>query len=154
IERVLDTSDISDEVATHLVKQIKASIGSADVKEVLKIQKLAQGTSLEEWFRTELLFSYASDFYGQTHLVRALASCLSSSDQVIQDFGQRLLAKADDPRLSQFRVVKALQEITELQRSSPALKDFTRAATAWMKSEKVSPELKSSLLLADLNTPA
>jgi formylglycine-generating enzyme required for sulfatase activity len=151
MERVLDAHDISDEVAAGLVKQIKTSLGSpnvsGDVEEILKIQKLARGTSLEGWLRDELLTSYASGFNGETSLGRALSRCLNSSDPVIRDFGQRLLSKADGPRLSQFKVVKAFQEITALQHSDPALKDFTHAGAAWMKSEKVNPELKSSFLL-------
>jgi formylglycine-generating enzyme required for sulfatase activity len=43
--------------------------------------------------------------------------------------------------------LKAFEAITALQRSNPALRDFTDASTAWMKSDKASPELKSSFLL-------
>jgi formylglycine-generating enzyme required for sulfatase activity len=71
---------------------------------------------------------------------------------VIQDFGQRLLTRADDNRLSQFKVVKAFQEITTLQHSDPALKDFTHAAMAWMKSDQVNPDLKSIFLLMNFGS--
>jgi formylglycine-generating enzyme required for sulfatase activity len=67
---------------------------------------------------------------------------------VIRDFGQQLISRSDIPALSQFKVVKAYQEITTLQHSDPAFKDFTQAAVAWMKSEKVNPELKSIFLLS------
>gem|GEM_PF-1218270 len=147
MDRVLDAQDVSDSAASGLIKQIKTSLGSADVEEILKIQKLAHGTSLEGWLRDELLTSYASGVNGETSLGRALSWCLNSPDLVVRDFGQRLLAKADDPRLAQFKVVKAFQEITALQKADPALHDFTQAATFWMKSEKVNPELKSSFLL-------
>jgi sulfatase modifying factor 1 len=147
MDRVLDAQDISDEVASALIKQVKTGLGSADVEEVLKTLKLVHGTSLEDWLRNELLTSYASRLNGETSLGRALSRCLSSPDPVARDFGLRLFTKVDSPRSAQFKVVKAFQEIMAIQREDPTRGDFIQAATLWMKSEKVNPELKSSFLL-------
>ena len=154
IERVLDAQDVSDEAAVGLIQQIKTSLGSSDLSGdiggILKIQKLAQGTSLEEGLKDELLTSYVSGFSNETSLGRALSRCLNSPDPVIRDFGMRLLAKAakaNDPRWVQFKVIKAFHEIISLQHSYPYLHDFTHAATSWMALPSVNPELKASFLL-------
>ena len=40
---------------------------------------------------------------------------MGSSDPVVREFTMRLIAKADDPRLSQFGVLKAYKDINALK---------------------------------------
>ncbi|MGZ3688530.1 MAG: formylglycine-generating enzyme family protein, partial [Bdellovibrionota bacterium] len=151
-ERVLSAADAPDDRALKLIRALKEKFGSNEARDLMEIQALIHGTSLESGLREELLAHALSGFQSEGSLGRALSFCQGSSDPIAREFGMRILSHASDPGLSRLKVIQAFQEIAELQKAHPELHSFYRAAERWMGSEAIPAQRKARFLLAQLGT--
>ncbi len=146
MERILDAKDISDERAMQLVKQLKSIYSERDIEKIAQFQNLAEGTSLEEWFKEDLYTAFVAHLNGGAAIGRALAKGLASSDTMTQEFARRILAASSTPSMQKFKIVQAFHEI---EQAHPiwARMDFDRAIEAWLASD-ADQVLKAEVLLA------
>lgn len=146
---VLESGSIADSKALELTKALKAGLtGSPSIDSILEAQKLARGTSLEKTFGDELLAYYVNSINSGPALGRALSKALHADSAAVRDFGNRLIAKSQDPAFVKYPVLKAFDEIRALQ-TSGGHKDFHDAAKAWLASSDGNPQAKADFLVSN-----
>lgn len=150
--QVLESEDIPDEKASELILEIKNNLESIRLPMILKIQKALEGSRIENEIKNELLKNFSLTLSNENRLATALSDYLKSSDSEERDFGQRLLLSTASPPLSEFKVAKVFEEITEFQKQNPQFKDFDEAVYSWLKSKDKDPELKSHLISASFGS--
>lgn len=153
IKNVLDASDIPNNKASDIIELVKLSLNFMDPKKLLKVQRLLEEVDTKKEIYDKLLLSYLHGFEGDKNLGRALFNYLDSSDPEIRNFGLNLIARAEDPGFSDFRILRALKEIDQIHKNRTDIKSYSQAAKFWLGSEEVDPKLKAIFLHSQLRSP-
>lgn len=145
-QKVLESSDVDDQLAPVLLRRVRAGLRSTDIDKVVSLLEALQGTSISNWFVTEIQSHFVENLAAPTLLNRALSSAMKSSSKAARDFANRLIF-SDDPRLEEFPIIKIYREILS-RIPDKDMDQFQKASLDWMSDERVDLELKTEFLLA------
>lgn len=156
-EKILDRPDISEKIASNLIQQIekmysiKYKTKILDISELFKAYSFFEKTQIEPELSEQLLYLYdPSSFNSEINLEKAIYLLLDSKSVLFQNHGLKLL---DDAPFRSKLSPRLFRQIIRLQNKKFHFKRFFQAATQWMKSISVNPELKAIFLLIHFGTP-
>jgi hypothetical protein len=152
IERILNASEISDQLARQLIRSTRASVNSFETLQIVEFQKLVRNVDRGTEFTEKLMRASVAAVKDDLSFVEGLFKCLDSSGALDRSTGQHLLDVAKEQgKFSDAE--KGFRELLALQRSGLSSRSLERTMRSWLRSEEGDPLAKARLLLPSFLNP-
>ncbi len=126
LEKILEATDLSEQLQLSLIRELGATY-STNEPDLSRLQKLAQGTSLQSWFERDPF----KDFYNNDVLV----SAFQSNDPLNREAAMRYIHQPNSHH--------SVDIFLQIQAYGG---DFNQAAIEWLKDPKMNAQLKTLFL--------
>lgn len=151
IAKILDACDVSPGQAVKAIKQVEMSFNSTEVADVVQIQRLLSGTSVEPWLESQLVSNYMKNIHGNGALGRGLSAAVDSADPAMQRFGNLLLSQSLGSDARHFPIIQSYREILRV-REAEGSSSLYEAAESWLRKPEVTPAHKGEFVMTQMGS--
>ena len=143
ISKILDTKDISNEMATDAIMAIKKNFDSMNINNLISIIKLLRGTTLYDEIEKQLLQQFINNSYINGFIGRSLAEGFYSKDLILSKFCKKILA------FKKFSIANAYFDLIQFQKNR-GIEKLEEAMVIWMKQGDVEIRFKADILMTKI----